>query len=182
MRQLTGSLARGKIHPLNFERVSMAGTEQELRLLEEIERNPETTQANLAAQLGVAVGSVNWYLKRLINKGYVKVTHLQRRKLHYFLTPSGLALKVKLTRSYMDVSLRVYRELRQNARQALSEVRHAGFAAVCVEGSDEAAEILRLTCLEQGVQVKKKSADGPAVHAEGTEFVVTWPSKNTRKD
>jgi DNA-binding MarR family transcriptional regulator len=159
----------------------MSSPEHELRILEEIERNPETTQANLAAQLGVAVGSVNWYVKRLINKGHIKVTHLQRRKLHYFLTPSGLALKVKLTRSYMDVSLRVYRELRQNARQVLSEVRRAGYVAVCVEGNDEAAEILRLTCLEQCVQVEKKSVRVPALHAEGAEFVLTWPDENGGK-
>src|SRR5512136_148146 len=101
--------------------------EHELRILQEIERNPDTTQATLAAQLGVAVGSINWYIKRLLHKGYIKVTHLQRRKLHYFLTPAGLALKVKLTRSYMDVSLRMYRELRQAARQALTKVHRAGY-------------------------------------------------------
>src|SRR5512135_2714002 len=108
----------------------MHNADPELRILEEIERNPDITQANLAVQLGVAVGKVNWYLKRLVNKGYVKVTHLQRRKLHYFLTPSGLALKFELTRSYMDVSLRVYRELRQAARATLAEVCARGYAAV----------------------------------------------------
>jgi DNA-binding MarR family transcriptional regulator len=160
----------------------MSNTEYELRILEAIERNPETTQASLATQLGVAVGSVNWYLKRLINKGYVKVTHLQRRKLRYFLTPSGLALKVKLTRSYMEVSLRVYRELRQAAQQVLSEVRRAGYAAVCVEGEeDEAIEILRLTCLEQGIKLEKGSAGVPTVHTEGTGFRVTWPEGDGRR-
>src|SRR5512135_2924141 len=122
----------------------MAETDQELRILEAIEQNPDVTQGGLAVHLGVAVGSVNWYLKRLIGKGYVKVTHLQRRKLHYFLTPSGLALKLELTRSYMEVSLRVYRELRQAARETLAEVSQRGYSSVYVEGGDEAAEILRL--------------------------------------
>ncbi len=157
----------------------MPNAQHELRILEEIERNPETTQANLAAQLGVAVGSVNWYVKRLITKGYVKVTHLQRRKLHYFLTPSGLALKIKLTRSYVDVSLRVYRELRQAARQALSQVRQAGYTAVCIEGDDEAAEILNLTCLEENMPVKK-TARAPTLRVEGAEFAIRWPDGNNR--
>jgi DNA-binding MarR family transcriptional regulator len=157
----------------------MPNSEHELRILQEIERNPDTTQAGLAAQLGVAVGSVNWYVKRLVNKGYVKVAHLQRRKLHYFLTPAGLALKVKLTRSYMEVSLRAYRELRQAARQVLAEVRRAGCASVCVEGDDEATEILRLTCLEQNMRVHKKSARVPVLRAEGANFTVIWP-QNTR--
>ncbi len=153
----------------------MANGEHELHILEEIERNPDTTQATLAAQLGVAVGSVNWYVKRLINKGYVKVTHLQRRKLHYFLTPSGLALKVKLTRSYMDVSLRTYRELRQAANQTLAELRRSGYTTVCVDGDDEATEILRLTCLEQGVKLGDKSLPIPALRAEGKGFIAKWP-------
>jgi DNA-binding MarR family transcriptional regulator len=153
----------------------MANSEHELRILEEIERNPETTQAGLATALGVAVGSVNWYVKRLIGKGYIKVTHLQRRKLHYFLTPSGLALKVKLTRSYMDVSLRTYRELRQAARKTLAEIQRSGYKSVCVDGDDEAAEILRLTCLEQNLRVEQKAAGIPILRAEGKEFVTALP-------
>ncbi|MBN1953988.1 MAG: winged helix-turn-helix domain-containing protein [Anaerolineae bacterium] len=50
----------------------MSEIKRPLRILEALERNPETTQANLAAQLGVAVDSVNGYIKRLIRKGYVK--------------------------------------------------------------------------------------------------------------
>jgi DNA-binding IclR family transcriptional regulator len=41
----------------------MSDVERQLHILEALERNPETTQACLAAQLSVAVGSVNWYLK-----------------------------------------------------------------------------------------------------------------------
>ena len=154
----------------------MSEVERQLRILEALERNPETTQANLAAQLGVAVGSVNWYLKRLIRKGYVKATRMERRRLKYFVTPQGLALKTRLTSEYMAVSLRVYRELRQAARETLASMRGAGYAAVQADGRDEAMEIFRLTCLEAGVSVEKNPASPlPEVRAEGTRFVVTWP-------
>ena len=53
---------------------------REMVLLEKIEYDPDITQANLAAQLGVAVGTVNWHLKRFVAKGYVKVKRAQRRK------------------------------------------------------------------------------------------------------
>jgi DNA-binding MarR family transcriptional regulator len=153
----------------------MSDQDRELQILQEIERNPDVTQAGLATQLGVAVGKVNWYIKRLVNKGYVKVTRLQRRKLHYFLTPAGLALKLKLTQSYMQVSLRTYRELRQAAQHILAQVRQAGYTTVHIQGNDEAAEILRLTCLEQDVKVNKKSTGVPTLYIEGTDFVVAWP-------
>jgi DNA-binding MarR family transcriptional regulator len=156
----------------------MSEVERELRILEVLERNPETTQAGLATQLGVAVGSVNWYLKRLIRKGYVKATKMERRRLKYFVTPQGLALKARLTSEYMEVSLRVYRQLRQTARETLSQVSDAGYTAVKADDKDEAMEIFRLTCLEAGVSVEKNpSSPLPEVRAEGTQFVVEWPAE-----
>jgi len=59
---------------------------RELILLEQIEHDPDITQAGMAAQLGVAVGTVNWHIKRFIAKGYVKVKRAQRRKLRYIIT------------------------------------------------------------------------------------------------
>ena len=53
---------------------------RDLRLLEHIELDPDVTQASLAGQLGVAVGTVNWHLKRLVAKGYIKVKRAERRK------------------------------------------------------------------------------------------------------
>lgn len=154
----------------------MTEIERELRILEVLEQNPDTTQASLAAQLGVAVGSVNWYLKRLIRKGYVKITHLERRKLKYFVTPQGLALKARLTSEYLDYSLRVYRQLRQAARETLAQVRAAGHTAICADGRNEAMEILRLTCLEEGIAVEKHPTSSlPEVRSEGMRFAIEWP-------
>jgi DNA-binding MarR family transcriptional regulator len=158
----------------------VAPDDLERRLLAAIEQNPDTTQATLAAQLGVAVGSVNWYLKRLIRKGYVKVTHLQRRKLKYFVTPQGLTVKAHLTSEYMKASLQVYRDLREEARKVLVQVQAAGHRAVHVDGDGEAVEILRLTCLEQGVTATPTADDGmPTVRVEGIGFEVSWPGQVT---
>ncbi len=161
----------------------MSEVEHNLRLLEALESNPEATQADLAAQLGVAVGSVNWYLKRLVHKGYVKVTRLQRRKLMYFVTPKGLALKARLTMQYMRASLRVYRELRQAAKEILAELRKAGHTAVRADGLNEAMEILRLTCLEEGVRVERcRKASLPVVRVQGKGFVLEWPGTDRGVD
>jgi len=158
----------------------MAEAEHELRLLEEIEREPDTTQADLASRLGVAVGSVNWYLKRLIRKGYVKVTRLQRRRLRYLITPQGMAEKARLTYQYMQASLNVYRQARHEAQRMLAEVQRAGYGAVRVEGDSEVADICYLTGLEQGLQVMRRNGpDVPTVHVEGTRLVLRWPDGTT---
>ena len=158
----------------------MANSQHERRILEALEEEPHTTQANLAAQLGVAVGTVNWYLRRLVNKGYVKTKQLERRNLKYFVTPAGLALKAKLTREYVEASLKVYRELRQAAEETLDEVIAAGFGSVALDDHDPEArgalDILRLTCLERGV-TPDGSKCSPRVQSEGRGFTVTWPEQ-----
>ena len=52
--------------------------QRELELLEALEEEPETSQADLAVKVGVAVGTVNWYLKRWAAKGYVKIIRIGR--------------------------------------------------------------------------------------------------------
>lgn len=126
---------------------------REMVLLEQIEYDPDVTQASLAAKLGVAVGTVNWHLKRLISKGYVKVKRAQRRKLRYIITPEGIAFRARLTVNYIEQSMHLYRLVRQRAREALIELKRAGYSAVRIQGDGDIAEICRLTCIEMDVTV-----------------------------
>lgn len=126
---------------------------RELVLLEEIEQDPDVTQASLAAQLGVAVGTVNWHLKRLIAKGYVKVKRAQRRKLRYLITPEGIAFRARLTVNYIEQSMNLYRRVRQRTRDVLVEAKRAGFTTVQIQGEGDIVDVCRLTCLEQGFAV-----------------------------
>ncbi|MCK4450778.1 MAG: winged helix-turn-helix transcriptional regulator [Anaerolineae bacterium] len=155
--------------------------EQDLQILEQIEQDPDITQADLAARLGVAVGSVNWYLKRLINKGHIKVRQMQRRRLRYLITPQGVAEKARLTYEYMDFSLRVYRELRAEAQRLLSKVQAAGYSEVYIDGDGDVAEICRLTCLERGVKVASASQTDllPVLRVEGSGLVLEWAGSDS---
>jgi len=78
--------------------------ERDLIILEQIEQDPDTTQAALASGLEVAVETINWHLKRLIEKGYVKVSRVERRKLKYLITPEGITLRTRLTLDYIQNS------------------------------------------------------------------------------
>jgi DNA-binding MarR family transcriptional regulator len=149
-----------------------------LHILEQVEAEPEVTQAALAARLGVAVGSVNWYVKRLVAKGFVKVTQLQRRRLRYLITSQGIAEKTRLTLSYMEVSLRLYRQLRQQSRAVLEQARARGYDAVCVNAANDAGDIVRLTCLEFGITVRPvgASAELPVLTPRSDGLDMAWPS------
>jgi len=140
---------------------------REMILLEQIEIDPNVTQASLATQLGVAVGTVNWHIKRMIAKGYVKVKRAERRKLRYIITPEGIAFRAHLTIDYVEQSFLLYRNIRKRVRELLVEVKRAGFEHVRIESeitlkepnlssqSNDIADICRLTCLEQGITVSQ---------------------------
>jgi DNA-binding MarR family transcriptional regulator len=130
-----------------------------LNLLEQIEENPDITQATLADQLGVAVGTVNWHLQRLVEKGYIKVKRAQRKKLRYIITPSGIALRARLTLEYIEWSLLLYRKTRERVIGLLEQVQEAGYQRVQIkvsdQGPDDIMDICRLTCLEQSIEMVK---------------------------
>jgi len=157
---------------------------RELELLEALAEDPEARQVDLATRLGVAVGTVNWLLKRLATKGYVKVKRIGRWRWRYLVTPRGFAEKARLTRQYLHSSMRVYRRTRKEASRLLSTLRKAGFADVRVEGDAESdlADICRLTCLEQKIAIvnsknsEKKDAV-PVLRVDGQELSLEWPEK-----
>ncbi len=139
---------------------------RELSLLEEIESNPNVNQAALATQLGVAVGTVNWHLKRLIAKGAVKVSRAERKKLRYIITPEGLALRARLIVNYVESSLSLYRKTRQRVKERIDELRRLGYDRVRIRGGGDVADICRLTCLEAGIAVVTDK-EAPLLVVEG---------------
>lgn len=157
---------------------------RQLQLLEALEEQPEVRQADLAAQLGVAVGTVNWLIKRLASKGYVKVQRIGQWNWRYLLTPRGFAEKARLTQRYIQNSMRLYREARAEVLRLLGEVRDRGYGRVRLEGDSENAivDVCRLTCLEQGIEVVDAGDSAvPTLRVEGREIRPCWPQRGSRR-
>ncbi len=153
-----------------------ANFENELQLMEALASGAETTQADLAAQVGVAVGTVNWYLKRWSKKGYVKISRINRWRWSYLLTPEGVARKAKLASQYVEASLGLYRRTRVEALRLLTEVRNTGYDHVVIDGEDEIAEICRLTCLEMQMHWRaKRDSVTPELRVDGVKVSLFWP-------
>jgi DNA-binding MarR family transcriptional regulator len=152
-------------------------TERDLIILDFIEEDPDTTQAALASGLEVAVGTINWHLKRLIEKGYVKVSRAERRKLKYIITPEGIALRARLTLDYIQNSFNLYRLVRERSLAALTEVKANGIQQVRIEGEGEVAEICRLTCMEQNIKVTTDSG-APTLRINSLKVFVDMEEKS----
>ena len=153
-------------------------TARDMLLLEHIESDPDITQASLADNLGVAVGTVNWHLKRLVSKGYVKVKRAQRRKLRYIITPQGISRRARLTVNYVEHSMQLYRKTRRRVQQLLVQVRAAGYNGVHVDklngDPEDIADICKLTCLEQGLTLLKEDQPGPSLRVQGHKVQLEW--------
>ncbi len=146
-------------------------TERDLTLLEHVETDPDVNQSTLARQLGMAVGTVNWHLKRLVAKGYVKVQRAERKKLRYIITPEGIALRARLTVDYVERSFDLYRMTRGRVKEHLEKVRAAGYSRVCIVGDGDVADICRLTCIEQGFGISE-GGDCPRLELKGWKVVL----------
>ena len=132
----------------------MAIRDREYRLLEAISEDSVATQANLAAKLGIAVGSVNWYIKRLISRGYIKATRMDRTRLRYNLTPEGMKAFTRNATQYMKDSLSVYKDFRKQAQQAVALLTRKGIRSVYLHGNNEIMDIMRLTSIESNIEVQ----------------------------
>jgi EPS-associated MarR family transcriptional regulator len=99
-------------------------------VLKHIEANPSITQRELAKELGVSVGKVNYCLKALIDKGWIKANNFKNsnKKLAYFyiLTPSGMEQKAKITMNFLKRKMNDYEELKKEIEVLKNEVINNG--------------------------------------------------------
>ena len=124
-----------------------------LGLLESVERDGAQSQRKLAADLGIALGLVNAYLKRCITKGLVKVSEAPARRYAYYLTPQGFAEKSRLTVDYLSASFSFFRRARMDCSEALSVARARGWQRVALLGVSDLAEIATICALETGMTI-----------------------------
>lgn len=147
--------------------------QQEYALLNEIANDSMVTQANLSNRLGMAVGSVNWYIKRLVTRGWVKVSHLNRTRLKYDLTPEGMSVFTQRALLFAGDSLKVYGNLRQKAKALTQELKQKGIRQVHLAGQDEMSDILRLTCIEAGIQISDTPKE-VILKADSQGYRIIW--------
>ena len=112
-----------------------------LRLLDELTKESVITQRALADRLGIALGLVNAYIKRLYRKGHIKIKNLPSNRVKYIITPKGFAEKAKLTYSYMNRSIDYFRDVRQKIEQTYATMMASDIRSIVLWGDGEVAEL-----------------------------------------
>ena len=88
-----------------------------LGLLRKLEENPEYTQRELSLEMGVSLGKINYCMKKMIDKGLIKIQNFKRNKnklgYTYLLTPKGIEEKTRLTFAFLKIKLEEYKILKE---------------------------------------------------------------------
>jgi EPS-associated MarR family transcriptional regulator len=99
--------------------MSVSGSFREdarFRVLRILEGRPELSQRAIADELGISLGGVNYCLKGLVEKGFVKLRSVRESKnksrYAYLLTPRGIAEKTKLTARFLRRRMQEYEALK----------------------------------------------------------------------
>ena len=96
----------------------MKENQDNFNLLRKIQNRPESTQRELAKDLGFSLGKLNYCLKELNKKGLIKIKNFRNKKKKityikkYVLTPKGINLRINLTIQFMKKKIKEYDELK----------------------------------------------------------------------
>jgi EPS-associated MarR family transcriptional regulator len=100
----------------------MKNEQDHFDVLRKIQKKPESSQRELAEELGFSLGKLNYCLKALQDKGLVKIENFKKnpQKLNYIyvLTPEGISKKTKLTLNFMKRKMREYDELKNELKKS----------------------------------------------------------------
>jgi DNA-binding MarR family transcriptional regulator len=125
---------------------------REFEILTAIGEGRPLTQRALSQRLGVALGLTNLYLKRVVRKGYVKISRLDRRRLGYLLTTRGIAQRSRLTYEHLTYWASLYRRARVTLREGLAPLLAQGMKRIALYGTGEPAELAYITLRELGIE------------------------------
>ena len=136
----------------------MLNTEHEnerivLGLLSSVESDGARSQRHIAAELGVALGLVNAYLKRCVKKGLVKISDAPARRYAYYLTPQGFAEKSRLTVEYLSNSFSFFRLAKSECADVFEAAKVRGFGRLVLAGKSDLAEIAILCAVEAAIKI-----------------------------
>ena len=98
----------------------MKDKEDHFQLLRKIQKKPESSQRELAEELGFSLGKLNYCLKALQQKGLIKINNFKKNKNKinylYVLTPRGIDHRIKLTIKFMKRKMQEYDELKKEVK------------------------------------------------------------------
>jgi DNA-binding MarR family transcriptional regulator len=124
-----------------------------LGLLTSVEADGARSQRRIAAELGVALGLVNAYLRRAVKKGLVKVGQAPARRYAYYLTPQGFSEKSRLTIEYLSSSFSLFRKAKEDFARIFDRAHALGLEKIVLAGKSDLCEIAMLCAVDSPISI-----------------------------
>ena len=110
-------------------------------ILKTIEDNASVSQRKLSSQMELNVASVNFALKRLIQKGFVRMVGSNPRRIKYYITPEGLREKTQLAYKFFSRNIHFYKEVRNDIEARIVKAINGSETGIAIYGAGELSEI-----------------------------------------
>jgi len=130
-KQIAALLERAGICNLsNYCEPTMKPIIQSTQILRDISKNPYVSQREIALKNRISLGKVNYAIKSLIEKGYIKIHSFSesknKRHYMYILTPAGMYKKAKLTADFLKYKMEEYERIKKEIEELEEDVNGNG--------------------------------------------------------
>jgi DNA-binding Lrp family transcriptional regulator len=135
----------------------------EFQVLDAVEDNDGSlTQRDISQKIGCSAASVNFALRLLAVKGFIKISGANPRRLRYHLTPRGVVEKSVLAYNFLKQQSFLYDEARNGLLEKLKALREEGVQSASVYGWTPLTEACLLYLISERIEVKAVYVEKPA--------------------
>ncbi len=121
---------------------------RELEILEKIENNGHLSQRDLSREVGIALGLVNLLLKKMVQKGWIKIKNVDTKKISYLITPEGAREKTSLLYKRVESTIHFYIEAKRIIKDKVIHLKNDNVKSVSIHGINHIAEVLFIVLKE----------------------------------
>lgn len=130
-----------------------------IKLLTTLAENPETTQRNLAMEMGISLGMIVSYMKSCVRKGFIRSKQITPKRWAYFITPEGLKEKSLMVRDYLARSITFFKQAKAQCEEAFETCKANGWTKIALIGEGDLADIAKLVAQGTSIDVELVTED-----------------------
>ena len=146
-----------------------------------IAEDKTTSQREFSDTLNISLGLVNAFIKRLVKKGYCKVTSLPSNRIKYILTPAGAMEKTRLTYEYISTSYQYFKTAKSRLRNFYKDLELEGARRILFYGAAELSDIAFLAM--RGTTLQLIDVVDPSLAGKRfADFVIKTTSRLRTRD
>ena len=162
----------------------MANQEEitQYNILQSIENDEQTSQRQLSSQLGINVASINFALKKLTKRGFVKMLGANPRRMRYILTPKGIAEKTQIAYKFFDRNFHFYKAVRKDVEDKIGSIQFNDKKRVALYGVTDLMELAYLVIQDKELDLVAIADDETKIRIFGYHVIGTEELNNYSPD